>query len=69
MDSLAVAHLLGMPVEDLCTMLISTTNIMRGEVLRKNFNVEKAEDNRDALAKVDRCIFSSFMLYIIAMML
>ena len=33
-------------------MMVSTYNITRGERLYKNFDLEKAEDNRDALAKV-----------------
>lgn len=33
-------------------MMVSTYNITRGERLYKNFDLEKAEDNRDAMAKV-----------------
>jgi hypothetical protein len=46
-----VADLLGLDVEQLSEMLVSTVTAMRGERLRKNFDVEAAEENRDATAK------------------
>jgi hypothetical protein len=44
--------MVGTAVEDMKMMMVSTYNITRGERLYKNFDLEKAEDNRDALAKV-----------------
>lgn len=41
-------------------MMVSTYTVTRGERLYKNFDVEKAEDNRDALAKVR--YFSAIMI-------
>eukprot|EP00730_Choanoeca_flexa_P008283 TRINITY_DN12472_c0_g2_i1.p1 TRINITY_DN12472_c0_g2~~TRINITY_DN12472_c0_g2_i1.p1 ORF type:complete len:1505 (+),score=543.11 TRINITY_DN12472_c0_g2_i1:223-4737(+) len=46
-----VADLLGLEVTHLDEMLVSTVTAMRGERLRKNFDVEAAEENRDATAK------------------
>ena len=52
----AVADLLGLDIEQLGEMLVSTVTAMRGERLRKNFDVEAAEENRDATAKASEIV-------------
>lgn len=46
-----VGRLLGVEEESLRFMLVSTTTILRGESVQTNYDVGKACDNRDALAK------------------
>lgn len=46
-----VAELLGVDVADLSTSLVSTTTSIRGEVLTKNYSIDQAVDNRDAMGK------------------
>lgn len=49
-----VARLLGIALDKVTMMMVSTYSITRGERLYKNFDLFGAEDNRDALAKVGR---------------
>ena len=46
-----MAELLGLDVAPVQEMMVTTKTAMRGEQLRKNFDVSGAEENRDAMAK------------------
>lgn len=46
-----ICALLGLEEDELALTLVSDSNLTRGEVVRTNYSVAKAEDNRDAMAK------------------
>ena len=47
-----MARFLKVSLSDLKFMLVSTTNMTRGEIIQRDYKVDAAEDNRDAIAKV-----------------
>lgn len=53
----SVGGMLGIAAEKMKPMMICTYSVTRGERLYKNFDLDGAEDNRDALAKVSLLLF------------